>query len=130
MKKYNQIFCNKCHKITDHRQKLSAVLSGNRVCNICDRMNPVCLLTKEDNLNFSKGSNEILWLEFNEDDTFKEKYDEPKVGRSLLMSPFNNFFTWQTTPILEIIEERVDDNMNYIKFKTKNSIYELTTHKL
>jgi hypothetical protein len=43
------------------------------------------------------------------------------VNRSLLMSPFNDFFTWQTTPITEIIEQRD----GYIKFKTSNSIYEL-----
>jgi hypothetical protein len=37
------------------------------------------------------------------------------------MSPFNAFFTWQTTDITEIVEERDE----YIKFKTKNSVYEL-----
>jgi len=66
-------------------------------------------------------SKEIIWLEFNEDGSFKAKHDDPGIGRSLLMSPFNNFFTWQTTSITEIVEERE----NYIKFKTKNSIYEL-----
>jgi hypothetical protein len=37
------------------------------------------------------------------------------------MSPFNEFFTWQTTTITEIVEQ-MD---NYIKFKTTNSNYEL-----
>ena len=68
-----------------------------------------------------KESARVLWLEFNEDGTFKEKFDEPKIGRSLLMSPFNQYFTWQTTIITEIVEQRED----YIKFKTKNSNYEL-----
>jgi hypothetical protein len=62
-----------------------------------------------------------LWLEWNEDRSFKSKHDEAMVNRSLLMSPFNDFFTWQTTPITEIIEQRD----GYIKFKTENSIYEL-----
>lgn len=66
-------------------------------------------------------SNDIMWIEFNENGTFKEKHDKPGVGRSLLMSPFNQFFTWQTTPITEIVEEKDD----YIKFKTQNSNYEL-----
>jgi hypothetical protein len=66
-------------------------------------------------------SKEILWLEFNEDSTFKEKHDEPAIGRSLLMSPFNTYFTWQTTSITEIYEQKE----NYIKFKTGNSVYEL-----
>jgi hypothetical protein len=63
----------------------------------------------------------ILWLEWNEDGTFKSNHDKPAIGRSLIMSPFNRFFTWQTTPITEIVEHRDD----HIKFKTLNSTYEL-----
>lgn len=68
-------------------------------------------------------SKEIIWLEFNEDGSFKDKHDDPGIGRSLLMSPFNNFFTWQTTGVTEIVAATL--NLDYIKFKTKNSIYEL-----
>lgn len=63
----------------------------------------------------------IKWLEWNEDGKFKAEHSEPEVGYSLLMSPFNYYFTWQTTPITEIVEQRGD----YIKFKTRNSNYEL-----
>jgi len=66
-------------------------------------------------------SKDIMWIEWNEDGTLKETHDTFAIGRSLLMSPFNQFFTWQTTPITEIVEEQDD----YIKFKTKNSNYEL-----
>lgn len=69
----------------------------------------------------TKKSSEVMWIEWNEDGTFKEKYEQPAVGRSLLMSPFNQFYTWQCTPITEILEQRDD----YIKFKTQNSNYEL-----
>ena len=69
----------------------------------------------------TKHSKDIKWLEWNEDGTFKAKYDEPAISRSLLMSPFNQFYTWQTTTITEIVEQRDD----YIKFKTENSNYEL-----
>ena len=69
----------------------------------------------------TKQSKDIKWLEFNEEGRFKSKHDEPAVGRSLIMSPFNQFFTWQTTTLTEIVEERED----YIKFKTRNSNYEL-----
>ena len=69
----------------------------------------------------TKHSVDVMWIEFKEDGTFKAKYDEPAIGRSLLMSPFNQFFTWQCTPITEIVEERE----NYIMFKTENSNYEL-----
>ena len=66
-------------------------------------------------------SKAIKWLEWNEEGRVEEEHNKPAVGRSLLMSPFNQFFTWLTTSITEIVEERED----YIKFKTKNSTYEL-----
>jgi hypothetical protein len=37
---------------------------------------------------------EVMWLEWNDDDTLKDKHDQPAIGRSLIMSPFNQFFTW------------------------------------
>jgi hypothetical protein len=69
----------------------------------------------------TKQSKGIKWIEWNEDGTLNEAVEEAAVGRSLLMSPFNQSFTWQTTTITEIMEQRGD----YIKFKTGNSTYEL-----
>ena len=66
-------------------------------------------------------SKDIKWLEWNEEGKVREDHNEPAIGRSLLMSPFNNYFTWMTTDVTEIVEERDD----YIKFKTRNSNYEL-----
>jgi hypothetical protein len=66
-------------------------------------------------------SKEVLWIEFNEEGKFKSKHDEPALGRSLVMSPFGINFTWQTTELTEIIEQKE----KYIKFKTRNSVYEL-----
>jgi hypothetical protein len=77
------------------------------------------LIRERDNL--VKESAKVLWLEWNEDGTFKDRFEELDIGRSLLMSPFNQFFTWQTTTVTEIVEQRND----YIKFKTENSNYEL-----
>jgi len=69
----------------------------------------------------TKQSEDVMWIEFGENGFFKAKHDEPAIGRSLLMSPFNQFFSWQTTVVTEIVEQRED----YIKFKTENSNYEL-----
>ena len=81
------------------------------------------LVRERDGLtNKSRG---IKWLEWNEDGHFKADHDEPAIGRSLIMSPFNQFFTWQTTIITEIVEQRE----GYVKFKTENSVYELTKIK-
>ncbi len=63
----------------------------------------------------------MVWVEWNNEGRLSERYDKPAIGRSLIMSPFNQFFTWQTTTITEIVEQKE----NYIKFKTKNSNYEL-----
>ena len=77
------------------------------------------LVRERDDL--TKHSVDVMWIEFNDEGHFESKHDEPAIGRSLIMSPFNQFFTWQTTTITEIVEQRED----YIKFKTKNSNYEL-----
>jgi hypothetical protein len=69
----------------------------------------------------TKTSVGVKWLEFNEDGTYKADFEDIAVGRSLLMSPFGPSFTWQTTPVTEIVEQRED----YIKFNTENSVYEL-----
>lgn len=66
-------------------------------------------------------SKDIKWIEWDEEGRFKAEHKEPAIGRSLIMSPFNQFFTWQTTPITEILEE----SEGYLKFATRNSIYEL-----
>jgi hypothetical protein len=68
-------------------------------------------------------SKDIKWLEWNEEGKVREPHNEPAVGRSLLMSPFNNYFTWMTTDITEIVASSEDGS--YFKFNTRNSIYEL-----
>ena len=68
-------------------------------------------------------SKDIRWLEFDENGIYSEGFPNIAVGRSLIMSPFNAFFTWQTTIVTEIVEQ----TENYIKFKTENSNYELFT---
>ena len=62
------------------------------------------------------------WIEWKKKDkTFKELHDEPAIGRSLMLDPHRFTFTWLTTSVTEIVEQRDD----YIKFKTRNSNYEL-----
>lgn len=69
-----------------------------------------------------KQSEDVMWIEFNSDGRFKEKYDDVGMNRSLIMSPFNDFFTWQTTPVTEIVEQ----DETSVKFKTRNSVYTLS----
>lgn len=94
-------------KMEDNLQELLFGQNNYRLIRIGDE------LTKE--------SNDILWVEFNKDGTFKEKYDQPAPGRSLLMSPFNGSFAWLTTSITNILKQ--SDNL--VIFQTENSTYEL-----
>jgi hypothetical protein len=71
--------------------------------------------------SLTKTSVGVKWLEFDEDGRYKADFEDIAVNRSLLMSPFGPSFTWQTTPVTEIVEQRED----YIKFNTENSTYEL-----
>ena len=69
----------------------------------------------------TKSGNKILWIEWNEDGTFQSSHDEPGLGRSFILDPHFGSYTWMTTAVTEIIEQRED----YIKFRTSNSVYEL-----
>ena len=66
-------------------------------------------------------SKEVKWLEWNDKGRFKAEHDKHAIGLSLIMSPFNQFFTWQCTALTEIVEQKE----GYLKFKTLNSVYEL-----
>jgi hypothetical protein len=73
----------------------------------------------------SKYSNEIGFIEYHEDGTFKKivkGIKGLKVGRNLILAPFSTSYTWQTTAITEILETEDGDN---IRFKTNNSKYTL-----
>ncbi len=78
------------------------------------------LIREKDGL--TKTANAVAWIGWDEGGNYSEKYDEPAIGRSLMMAPFNFAYKWLTTTITEIIEQRED----YIKFRTQNSVYELT----
>jgi hypothetical protein len=68
----------------------------------------------------------IGWIEWSDEGRGKEMHNEPAIGRSLMLDPHVVFnYTWLTTSITEIVEQRED----YIKFATKNSVYELTAKK-
>jgi hypothetical protein len=77
------------------------------------------LIRQEDGL--TKESKDVKWIEFDDNGKFKKDYKKPKKGRSLLMSPFNIFYTWQTSNVVKIIEKT--DVL--LHFKTNNSEYKL-----
>jgi hypothetical protein len=76
------------------------------------------LIRERDSLTLT-GSN-IAWVEWNDNGRSKYLHPDVKIGRSLLLDP-SIYYTWMTTTVVEIIEESED----CIKFRTKNSVYEL-----
>ena len=71
----------------------------------------------------------ITW---NDDGSFKIVANHPVIGCSLRVgSPFAGTYStrdwWMTTEVTEILEESKNKEglYEYVKFKTKNSIYEM-----
>lgn len=114
-------YCVDCEDFTEHIPKLSAIMSGHLVCDGCHRMNGFCTLTKPDNPSFNKTSKNVLWIEWDENSQGKATHKDPQIGFSLMMSPFNDSFTWQTTTITELIQSEE----YFVHFKTENSEYKL-----
>ena len=70
----------------------------------------------------TKYADVIKWVEWNDAyGTAAAAHDEPKVGFSLITDPGYGTFGWLTTRVVEILENQG----TYIKFRTKNSTYEL-----
>jgi len=82
------------------------------------------LVRERDNLTLE--GEKIRWIDWNDDGTFNSAHDEPKMDRSLIIDPHYMNYTWMTTTITEILEQKE----NYTKFKTTNSVYELFTLEL
>ena len=80
---------------------------------------PYKLVRERDGLTHH--AREMGWIEWGDDSRFKEKHNEPAIGRSCILDPQRISFTWLTTSVTEIVEQRED----YIKFNTRNSVYEL-----
>ena len=82
-------------------------------------------LRKEEDGSIKYGD-QAVWIEWNEDRTFKLSHHEPEVGRSLVLDGNRMNYTWLTTQVQEILEVSEVS----IKFRTKNSTYELIDNKI
>lgn len=54
---------------------------------------------------------------FNKEGRGNEMVDTPQEKSSLIVPPYNMYYTWLTSPIVEVINE--------FNFKTKNSEYKI-----
>jgi len=76
------------------------------------------LIRSSDNLIVT--GNKILWLEWNENGTYKEHHETPVVGASLVVDPHYGTYRWLTTTMNSFTEEE-----GVVNFETKNSKYQL-----
>jgi hypothetical protein len=125
-----KVYCHSCNKPTDHRQKLRDL-----VCNKCDVCNsPIFLQRIGDNR--SNIGKVLAWVEWTEDGRGKAVHQDPQIGFSLCLDPYtisptidglpsSSGFTWMTTEVTEIIEDKTLKEYRKIHFRTKNSEYVL-----
>lgn len=66
----------------------------------------------------TKYGNKLQWVEWNENDTFKEVHGDIGIGRSLVVDFFMGNFTWMTTQVQSFTKDQ-----ETITFNTKNSTY-------
>ena len=109
--------CHKCSKIINEgmTDDLFCEEHGGESIPL-DKM--YTLIREIDSLTLNASN--IAWVEWQDNGTAKYLHPDVKIGRSLLLDPSINY-TWLTTTVVEIMEERKDS----IKFRTKNSVYEL-----
>lgn len=65
---------------------------------------------------------QVKWIEYDENNRYKNDHFNVGVGRSLIIGPFDGHLVWQTTSVksFKILKDGT------IKFKTLNSDYTLT----
>jgi hypothetical protein len=66
----------------------------------------------------TKYGNNLKWIEWNEDGTFKESHNGIGIGRGLVVDFLYGNFEWMTTQV-----ESYTNNDETITFNTKNSTY-------
>jgi hypothetical protein len=111
--------CHKCNRI------ITEGLSEDLYCEECSGVPTHKYKLIRDGDKRFWNSNEVKYVRWNEDGTFKELLEQPEVGCSIIVdSKYGVQYTWMTTTIESFVAE---DNM--ISFRTKNSVYTLIKQK-
>ena len=63
---------------------------------------------------------QVKFIEWDEDGGFSEFYDEPTIGKSVMLNPHHFSYTWLTTRITSFTKDG-----DKLIFSTKNSNYTL-----
>ena len=74
-------------------------------------------LTREQDNKVIEGE-KIGYIEWDEDGRFSKLFDEPAIGRSIILDPHYFKYTWMTTSITSFTKDE-----DKLIFQTKNSTY-------
>ena len=120
-----KIYCKYCNKITKHHEK--GLRTPVTVCNKCSGTNmPITLIKSNGEKHFGTQFKFVEWSAEELGSRAKQLHDEPQVEYSCIIDPQYSYqYTWLTTPITEIIEDKTEKDIRTITFKTKNSDYTL-----
>jgi hypothetical protein len=103
---------------------MSKIPQNKYNCDLVVAREPEVIYTlRRINDGLTKTGSRVQYIEWNEDRSFKARFDTIAVGRSMVLDFNMGNFKWMTTQVTEILESTA----TYIKFKTKNSEYELYT---
>ena len=130
------ILCSSCNTILKTGDEFTEVESkfakgeghlDPQYCNRCIRVDsnmPYKYVIQRHRDGLTKRGSKILWIEWNLDGEYNNRFDEPAVGRSMILNPSagSGDYTWMTTTIKHIISTSPIE----IIFETQNSIYTLT----
>jgi hypothetical protein len=120
IKQFNDWFNNKFGWFFTNGMKIQRNIFNAELVVPREEPKPKYIL-KRLNDGLTKTGSRVQYIEWDENTSEDNSlHDDIKVNRSLILNPGTNF-TWLTTAITEIVEQRE----GYIKFQTKNSTYEL-----
>lgn len=114
-----KLYCKNCDSVKDHRQKL-----GGIICNTCDIRNCLVYLKRVDD-DLVKVGDRANWITWKSDATYQDLVDQPEIESSLVIDISSVSWTWMTSAITQIIEDKIDEEYRFIHFKTENSEYHL-----
>jgi hypothetical protein len=128
------ILCSSCNTILktgaefNEQESKFAKGEGELDPQYCDKCIPYRYVIQRHRDGLTRRGNKVFWIEWKVDRYYNNRFDEPAVGRSLILNPSNidgGDYTWMTTTVKHVISVSPIE----IVFETQNSTYTLTINQ-
>jgi hypothetical protein len=126
------ILCSSCNTILktgaefNEQESKFAKGEGHLDPRYCDKCIPYKYIIQRHRDGLTKRGGKIFWIEWKVDGYYNNRFDEPAIGRSLILNPSGGGdYAWMTTSIKRMISESPTE----IVFETQNSTYTLTINQ-